>query len=69
MGCHKETVAEVVGENARRFETDRLVRVDPRPKLRKLSDSAIPLISEGIDDVVNWELKAANGGFAARRTT
>ena len=69
MGCHKETVAEVVGENARRFEPDRLVRVDPRPKLRKLSDSAIPLISEAIDDVVNWELKAANGGFAARCTT
>ena len=63
MGCHKETVAEVVGENARRSETDRLVRVDPRPKLCKLSDSAISLISEGFDDVGNWGLKATNGGL------
>ena len=68
-GCHEDTGAKVVGENARRYNTDRLVRVDPRPELREVSDRAISLNSEGFDDVSNCGLKATNGGFAARCIT
>ena len=62
-GCHEDTGAKVTGENARRSKTDRLVRINPRPELRKISDGAISLISEGFDDVVNWGLRRAMEGL------